>query len=203
MKKKDEEVWGKICCSLLVIIGITIYYWYISIPIIIAIIGVIIYAYGYKQHKKVVKTKFSPAPVKHEYVISPQIKREEQISRCPNCETEIVGNYCDLCGWEMKICKWEALGKCGTRKNIKDCYTNCTMYTYETQHEQEEKRSRVIPKAVQREVWRRDMGRCVECGSKEYLEYDHIIPFSKGGSNTVRNIQLLCESCNRKKFNKI
>jgi hypothetical protein len=56
-----------------------------------------------------------------------------------------------------------------------------------------------IPKEVQREVWRRDNGKCVECGSQEKLEYDHIIPVSKGGSNTARNIQLLCEKCNRKK----
>ncbi len=63
--------------------------------------------------------------------------------------------------------------------------------------------SRVVSKAVQREVWRRDQGRCVDCGSTERLEYDHIIPFSKGGSNTVRNIQLLCEKCNRSKYNKI
>lgn len=48
-------------------------------------------------------------------------------------------------------------------------------------------------------VWRRDGGRCVQCGSQEKLEYDHIIPISKGGSNTARNIQLLCESCNREK----
>jgi len=56
-----------------------------------------------------------------------------------------------------------------------------------------------IPEAVRHAVWRRDEGRCVECGSNENLEYDHIIPFSKGGSSTERNIQLLCESCNRKK----
>jgi len=60
-----------------------------------------------------------------------------------------------------------------------------------------------IPKEVQREVWRRDGGRCVECGSQENLEFDHIIPISKGGSNTARNIQLLCEECNRNKSNKI
>ena len=56
-----------------------------------------------------------------------------------------------------------------------------------------------IPKAVQREVWRRDQGRCVECGSKGNLEFDHIIPFAKGGANTVRNLQLLCQDCNRRK----
>ena len=39
----------------------------------------------------------------------------------------------------------------------------------------------------------------VECGSKEQLEYDHIIPVSRGGGNTERNIQLLCETCNRSK----
>lgn len=60
-----------------------------------------------------------------------------------------------------------------------------------------------IPKEVQREVWRRDQGRCVQCGSQENLEYDHIIPVSRGGANTARNIQLLCETCNRRKSNKI
>jgi len=39
----------------------------------------------------------------------------------------------------------------------------------------------------------------VKCGRQERLEYDHIIPLVKGGSNTERNIQLLCESCNRSK----
>ena len=52
-------------------------------------------------------------------------------------------------------------------------------------------------------VWRRDGGSCVRCGSRENLEYDHIIPVSKGGSNTVRNIELLCETCNRKKSNRV
>ena len=63
----------------------------------------------------------------------------------------------------------------------------------------EDKPDRYIPSAVKLSVWRRDQGKCVECGSKEKLEYDHIIPVSKGGSNTERNIQLLCEKCNRKK----
>jgi DNA-directed RNA polymerase subunit RPC12/RpoP len=65
------------------------------------------------------------------------------------------------------------------------------------------KDSRRIPKPVQREVWQRDKGQCTQCGSRKKLEFDHIIPVSKGGSNTVRNIQLLCEACNRRKLAKI
>ncbi len=60
-------------------------------------------------------------------------------------------------------------------------------------------RNRNIPARVMREVYRRDMGRCMKCGSEENIEYDHIIPFSRGGSNTARNIRILCETCNRKK----
>jgi hypothetical protein len=56
-----------------------------------------------------------------------------------------------------------------------------------------------IPKSVKQYVWQRDQSRCANCGSKEKLEYDHIIPVSKGGSNTERNLQLLCERCNRSK----
>lgn len=60
-----------------------------------------------------------------------------------------------------------------------------------------------IAKNVQREVWRRDQGRCVHCGSNERLEFDHIIPVIKGGSDTARNLQLLCEQCNRTKSDDI
>lgn len=62
---------------------------------------------------------------------------------------------------------------------------------------------RNISQEVKDLVWNRDNGKCAQCGSNEKLEFDHIIPFSKGGSNTYRNIQLLCEQCNRKKLNKI
>ena len=56
-----------------------------------------------------------------------------------------------------------------------------------------------IPERIRHEVWRRDRGTCVECGSRGRLEFDHIIPVSRGGSNTARNIELRCEPCNRRK----
>jgi 5-methylcytosine-specific restriction endonuclease McrA len=56
-----------------------------------------------------------------------------------------------------------------------------------------------IPDSVKMFVWQRDQGKCVQCGSNKLLEFDHIIPVAEGGSNTERNLQLLCEICNRKK----
>jgi Ca2+/Na+ antiporter len=63
--------------------------------------------------------------------------------------------------------------------------------------------SRYIPSEVKLAVWARDRGRCVLCGSKQQLHYDHDIPFSKGGSNTEQNIRILCQDCNLRKSDKI
>jgi hypothetical protein len=60
-----------------------------------------------------------------------------------------------------------------------------------------------IPEAVRSEVWRRDLGRCVQCNSKENLQFDHLIPIDKGGATSVANLQLLCRSCNLKKHTRI
>jgi hypothetical protein len=66
------------------------------------------------------------------------------------------------------------------------------------------KTRRVIPTAVKLEVWKRDGGRCAQCGATEDLRFDHIIPWSKGGSsNTADNIQLLCGKHNLEKRDKI
>lgn len=64
-------------------------------------------------------------------------------------------------------------------------------------------RREAIPRLMQREVWQRDGGQCVECSTRERLCFDHIVPFSKGGGNSVRNFQLLCESCNLSKSSRI
>jgi hypothetical protein len=60
-----------------------------------------------------------------------------------------------------------------------------------------------IPEHVRFEVWRRDQGKCVRCGSRQKLEFDHIVPVAEGGSNSARNIELLCESCNRRKGSRV
>lgn len=63
-------------------------------------------------------------------------------------------------------------------------------------------RSRSIPQWVKIAVATRDGGTCRGCGSDYELQYDHVIPFSRGGSSDVNNIQLLCGRCNRRKSNR-
>jgi len=63
--------------------------------------------------------------------------------------------------------------------------------------------SRHIPQDVKNAVWQRDGGKCTQCGSTSYLEFDHIIPHTKGGANTIANVQLLCRNCNLKKSDRI
>lgn len=56
-------------------------------------------------------------------------------------------------------------------------------------------------------VLTRDNFRCVYCGKSPAtnrgtrLHIDHIIPFSKGGTSTLENLQTLCEECNLGKSN--
>ena len=58
---------------------------------------------------------------------------------------------------------------------------------------------------VRHQVYDRDEYHCRGCGksAKDYdLEIDHIKPVSKGGTNHIRNLQTLCEDCNKEKGNK-
>lgn len=64
--------------------------------------------------------------------------------------------------------------------------------------------NRMIPTDIKLKVWKRDKGQCVQCGSKDNLHFDHILPYSKGGTSLkVENVQLLCARHNIQKSNKI
>lgn len=60
-----------------------------------------------------------------------------------------------------------------------------------------------IPQAVKMAVFARDKGRCVQCGAAQSLQFDHVIPVAKGGSNGEENIQILCQRCNLEKYDRI
>ena len=64
---------------------------------------------------------------------------------------------------------------------------------------------RSIPAAVKREVWRRDLGCCTyvdrhtgrRCGSRFFLEIDHIVPVAQGGAAEPANLRLRCAAHHR------
>lgn len=61
-----------------------------------------------------------------------------------------------------------------------------------------------VPNKTRHEVFKRDNYRCVECGATKahtMLTIDHITPRSKGGSNDIDNLQVLCIKCNMEKDN--
>ena len=63
---------------------------------------------------------------------------------------------------------------------------------------------RHLPRDVMLKVVRRDDHVCQSCFTyvpDDQVEFDHIIPLSKGGPTTVQNLRLLCRACNRKKSN--
>ena len=71
-------------------------------------------------------------------------------------------------------------------------------------NERSTRRTRIIPTEVKLEVWARDRGRCVKCGAEDELHFDHVLPFSKGGTSMkAENVQLLCARHNLEKHAKI
>jgi 5-methylcytosine-specific restriction endonuclease McrA len=63
-------------------------------------------------------------------------------------------------------------------------------------------RTRHIPAAVKREVWRRDEGQCAfrgvrgRCAETGFLEFHHVVPYAKGGPTSVENLELRCRTHN-------
>lgn len=66
------------------------------------------------------------------------------------------------------------------------------------------KHRRLIPTDIKLAVWARDAGRCTICGADDELHFDHILPYSKGGTSMrAENVQLLCARHNLKKSARI
>jgi hypothetical protein len=63
-------------------------------------------------------------------------------------------------------------------------------------------RSRHVPAAVKREVWKRDGGQCAfegtngRCAERGFLEFHHVVPYAMGGETATTNLQLRCKAHN-------
>lgn len=116
-------------------------------------------------------------------------------------QLSITYKYCNLCNKNPALSFWWTIHP--ELRLLLICQSCAENEGLVEEKQITESRSRNISQEVRDTVWNRDGGKCVECGSKENLEFDHIIPHSKGGANTYRNIQLLCEKCNRSKSDNI
>ena len=65
-------------------------------------------------------------------------------------------------------------------------------------------RTRAIPAAIRREVWRRDRGRCAfldergrRCPATSSIEYHHETPYGRGGPHEAANVALRCRAHNQ------
>lgn len=93
----------------------------------------------------------------------------------------------------------------GPEAKLVEAYINQSVKRFHRQLDLKQKSgsTRHIQQSVKNIVWDRCQGKCVQCNSEQYIEFDHIIPFSKGGSNSENNIQILCRRCNLAKSDKI
>lgn len=64
---------------------------------------------------------------------------------------------------------------------------------------------RAFPEDIKLAVWEKQGHICPSCKREfdyEFMEGDHIIPWSKGGRTVEENCQMLCRECNRRKSSK-
>ncbi len=118
---------------------------------------------------------------------------------------------CKPC-WELLYCPYGSLVE--SFKISYNDYYSCRIFGHEcpvftvaepfTETREFRRIDREIPRNVQLKVFKRDGQVCQMCNQNvkvEDIHYDHIIPWSKGGSSKEDNIRLVCSSCNQKRGN--
>lgn len=126
-------------------------------------------------------------------------------------EGKIIKAICKPC-WELKYCPYGLLVESFPLSDDEEY--DCNIFGHQcpvfriaepfTETKELRNISRNIPQVVKLRVFRRDNSVCQICGENVALDeinYDHIIPWSKGGSSDEGNIRILCESCNKKRSN--
>ena len=129
------------------------------------------------------------------------------------CNGTYINAICKPC-WELKYCPYGVLVEDFELRDEPEDPYRCRIFGHicpvflvaEPLTETKELRniSRQISMITQRRVSRRDNYVCQICHNPipdEKINFDHIIPWSKGGSSDESNIRLLCERCNKARGN--
>jgi hypothetical protein len=121
-----------------------------------------------------------------------------------------VKAVCKPC-WEIKYCPYGPLVEQFPLKEEPDSQS-CRIFGHDcpvfhvaepfTETRELRKLSRDISRPTQFRVLKRENQICSVCAKNVQdgdIHFDHIIPYSKGGSSDESNIRLLCDSCNSRK----
>ena len=76
------------------------------------------------------------------------------------------------------------------------------IYPYVLDRKEHHLNIRAFDDNTRREIYEKQLGICPHCGKHfdiEFMEADHITPWSKGGRTVAENCQMLCQECNRRK----
>src|SRR5206468_6967300 len=119
-----------------------------------------------------------------------------------------VKAVCKPC-WELKYCPYGPLVEQFPLQSTPDD-KSCRIFGHDcpvfhvaeplTETRELRNISRSIPRIVQFRVLKRENQICRQCGKSVQdgeVEFDHVIPWSKGGSSDESNVRLLCSRCNR------
>lgn len=120
---------------------------------------------------------------------------------------EVYYRICDCCEDEDKssvgLLHWEEPRQFDLcYECLKDLFLEHCLSDFKLKENVIVKRSK-ITEEERKNIFERDNFECLECGSKENLSIDHILPFSLGGTTDPSNLQTLCKSCNSKKGNRM
>jgi hypothetical protein len=121
-----------------------------------------------------------------------------------------ITNYQLIHNWLQEINHpkkddWDFIGK-AERWNFKNFgigYCSLTKFLDYLDSQRLEKRDVNYLSKLRKEIFKRDNYTCQYCNKVGgILECDHVIPYSKGGSNDITNLITACRKCNRQKKDK-
>lgn len=137
-----------------------------------------------------------------------KIQFEKWKERIVNNKIEAICKPC----WDLKYCPYGSLVEQFPLSD--DAKYKCIIFGHQcpvytvaepfTETKELRNITRYISFETRMKIARRDNYKCQICGKSlrdEELNFDHIIPWSKGGSSDGENIRVLCESCNSSRSN--
>ena len=155
--------------------------------------------------------------IEKNFVVEPcfQCFESEMVLDKVSSKGKSISYKCNTCGKEMYapasskkaeeiIVYWEKLQEWAEtirakQDIVQDVTFNIHFNSQEVVMPYEQPFSKSIPANVKSEVWQRDGGKCVKCGSKKQLQFDQTIPVKNGAVIKAANIQIICKACNKKK----